>query len=156
MKRSVKRVTLLATLAVAAMGVFASASMAAPAASVSLGGPLSAGLSTSIRAAATRTAYTTTYDAGEYYGEVTCTGKFTVSKKYPAGKEVETCVAASGTLAHMVAGKGQTQFENTGGGFVSGWDSDYKKGEFSETVETHEFTYTVAKSLKKFKIIAIY
>lgn len=155
MKR-IRTISLLVGLALAATGVFASASIAAPSTSGSLGGPLSAGLGASIRAAATKASYTTTYDAPEYYGEVTCTGKFIVSKKYPAGKEVETCVATSGTLAHMVAGKGQTQFENTGGGFVAGWDSDYKKGEFNETVLAESFTFTVAKSLKKFRIVAIY
>ena len=99
----------------------------------------------------TETPFETTYNASEYYGEVKCTGKHVVNRRYPGGRDIETCEATNGgKLAHMVAGKGQTEFENTGGGFVTAWDSDYN------SVETHEFTYSVSKNLKKFKIIAVY
>jgi hypothetical protein len=100
--------------------------------------------------AAERTTYTAEYDASEYYGSVKCTGVHVVSKKFPGGKDIETCETTEGTLAHMKVGKGQTEFENTGGGEVTGWDSD------DGGVETHEFTYAVSKNLKRFRIIAIY
>ncbi|MGO9489995.1 MAG: hypothetical protein ACLQBB_13335 [Solirubrobacteraceae bacterium] len=136
-----KRFTLPCAVVVVALGAFATSATAAP-----VGGRHAA-----VAMASMSTPFTAEYTAGEYYGAVVCTGVHVVNKKYPNGADKETCEAAGGgKLVHMKAGKGQTEFENTGGGEVTGWDSDYNG------VETHEFTYSVAKSLKKFKIIAIY
>jgi hypothetical protein len=50
----------------------------------------------------------------------------------------------------MIAGKGQTQFENSSGGFVGEWASDYNGA------STTNFKYNVPKTLSKFTIVAIY
>lgn len=94
--------------------------------------------------------FTASYDAGEYYGGVTCSGVHTVSAKFLGGKDVETCTTTQGTLAHMKAGDEQTVFENTGGGSTGGWDSDYN-GAY-----TSNFTFSVNRKLTKFTIVAIY
>jgi hypothetical protein len=136
-----RRISLVASLVIAAMALTSSAAVASPG---------SAAHRSVLRTATVRTPFTFTANVSGYYGEVSCTGTRTVNKKYPTGKDVETCEAVSGKLAHMVAGKGQTEFENTEGGKVNGWDSDY------DGKETHNFTYSVSKNLKKFKIVAIY
>jgi hypothetical protein len=100
---------------------------------------------------ATKTSWTARYDASGYYGEVKCTGKTVVNKKYPGGKDIETCEAVTGTLEHMHAGKGQTTFETSEGGTVGEWESDSGDGK-----RTTDFTYSVNSKLTKFKIIAIY
>lgn len=143
-----KRITLMAALGVAAtwMGVLAPAGMAAP----RQGGGARPAAHELLAAPLERTPFETSYDAGEYYGSVKCRGEHVVSKKYPDGKDTETCETLEGTLAHMKAGKDQTEFENTGGGMVAGWDSDFN-GE-----EAREFTYSVTGNLKKFRIVAIY
>ena len=139
-----KRIALVAAVTVAAMAASSSAALAAPATS---GGHGTAALSSIVR---TVTPYTFSENVAEYYGEVTCTGRRIVSAKYPNGKDVETCAAVSGKLAHMVPGKGQTQFENTGGGFVGTWASDY------DGKQTNNYTYSVNAKLTKFHIVAIY
>ena len=98
-----------------------------------------------------RTNYTFAENVSEYYGEVTCHGIHIVSSKYPAGKDIETCEAVSGKLLHMVAGKGQKEFENASGGHVSEWLSDYNRSS-----QTSDYSYSVNKKLTKFKIVAIY
>ena len=143
-----KRISLPAALMVLALGAFAPSALAVPAAK---SGSTRPSFNTKVLVTMTETPFEATYNASEYYGEVKCTGKHVVNRRYPGGRDIETCEAMNGgTLAHMVAGKGQTEFENTSGGFVTAWDSDYN------SVETHEFTYTVSKNLKKFKIIAVY
>ena len=105
-----------------------------------------------VKAAATmKTEWTAEYNAEAYYGAVKCSGKTIVNKKYPGGKEVETCEAVSGTLSHMKAGKEQKAFENSEGGSVSEWESDSGSG-----LRTTNYSYKVNKSLTKFKLIAIY
>ena len=101
--------------------------------------------------ATTKTSWTAQYDAPGYYGEVKCAGKTVVSKKYPGGKDIETCESVTGTLEHMHAGKGQTTFETSEGGSVGEWESDSGDGK-----RTTDFTYSVNSKLTKFKIIAIY
>ena len=99
-----------------------------------------------------KTPFSVTYNAAEYYGEVKCTGKHVVSKKYPEGADVEKCEAVSGTLLHMKVGKGQKLFENSGGGTVGEWESD----DPGDGQRTTNFSYNVPKSLKSFKLVAIY
>jgi hypothetical protein len=143
-----KRISLPAALMVLALGVFAPSALAVPAAT---SGSVKPSIDAKALVTTESTTIETTYDASEYYGEVTCIVKHVVNKRYPEGRDVETCEATNGgKLVHMVAGKGQTEFENTSGGFTTGWDSDFNGK------ETHDFTYTVSKNLKKFKIIAVY
>ena len=142
-----KRISLFATLAVTAaitMGAFASVSTAAPA-----GGR---GASAAARlAAGSRTPYVFNENVSEYYGNVTCKGIHIVNKKYPEGKDIETCKAVSGKLLHMVAGAGQKEFESASGGHVSEWLSDYNRES-----KTTNYSYSVNKKLTRFRIIAIY
>jgi hypothetical protein len=133
-----KRLVILA--AVIAVGIVAPAASADPGAG-----------SAAHRLAGTKTAWTATYNASSYYGEVKCTGKTTVNKKYPGGREVETCETTEGALKHMKAGKGQKAFENSEGGSVAEWESDSGSGK-----RTTEYSYTVNKKLTKFKLIAVY
>jgi hypothetical protein len=140
---SMKRISLFTMLAVVATGVFSSVSSAAPGAAAGLRH------SAALKVAAERTPFTAEYNASEYYGEVKCTGTHIVSNKYPNGADKETCEAVT-ELAHMTAGGGQKEFENTGGGKVATWASDYN------SVETTNFTYKVSKNLKRFHIVAIY
>ena len=133
-----KRMVIVA--AVMAVGIVA------PAASADVGAGSSAH-----RLTATKTSWTAEYDASSYYGSVKCTGKTTVNKKYPGGREVETCETTETTLAHMKAGKGQKAFENSEGGTVAEWESDSGSGK-----KTTEYSYTVYKTLKKFKLVAVY
>jgi hypothetical protein len=143
-----KRISLPAALIVVALGALAPSALAAPAVK---SGSTRPSFNAKALVTTTEMPFDTTYNASEYYGEVKCTGKHVVNRRYPGGRDIETCEAANGgTLVHMVPGKGQTEFENTSGGFVTAWDSDYNN------VETHEFTYTVSKNLKKFKIVAVY
>jgi hypothetical protein len=131
----------IALVAVAVMvGAFASA------ASASIGASGDAH-----RAAATKTSWTTEYNAAGYYGGVKCTGKTTVNSKYKFGKEVETCVTTEGKLSYMKAGKGQKAFENSEAGSVSEWQSDSGTGK-----RTTNYSYKVNKGLTGFKLIAIY
>ncbi len=95
-------------------------------------------------------AFTTTYNASEYYGGVTCTGVHIVSAKFPGGKDAETCTTTEGKLSHMKAGAGQQAFENLSGGFTVGWDSDYNG------VYTSNYTFKVNRKLTKFKLVAVY
>lgn len=140
-----KRVSLFATTAVAAivaLGAFASMSMAAP------------GLHSSIRAATTKTTINVTENPTEFYGEVSCVVKRTVSKKFPGGRDNEKCTAVNGVLANMVAGKGQKEFKGINGNdepfTVAGWDSDFD-GKLASS-----FEYNVASNLKKFTLVAVY
>lgn len=144
-----RRITLTAALGVAAMawmGALAPASMAVP----RQGDGATPAARALLASPPERTSFEASYDASEYYGSVKCKGVHVVSKKYPEGKDTETCEAVEGRLVHMKAGKDQTEFENTGGGMVTGWDSDFNG------VETHEFSYSVTGNLKKFVIVAIY
>lgn len=146
-----KRIALFAVLAVvAAMGLFASASVAAPVAAGGSHASIRAGMTP-----ATKYYFTVIYDASEYYGPVVCSGVRLVNTKYPNGRDTETCesLSATGLLAHMTAGAGQTDFENTGGGFVGEWESDCPA---TPGLKTATFTYKVAANLKKFKIVATY
>ena len=53
----------------------------------------------------------------------------------------------------MIAGAGQTMFENTSGGFVDEWESDCP---CDKGAKTTDFTYKVATSLRSFHIVAVY
>lgn len=128
-RRSLAVALMLAALA--AMGVFASVSMAER----------------------TETPFTAEYNATEYYGPVKCEGVRIVSTHYPNGKDRETCIstAVPPLLTNMVAGKGQTCFKNgVTGNCDGGWYSDFD-GKLSTN-----FKYTAGPRLTKFKIIAIY
>ncbi|HTW43465.1 MAG TPA: hypothetical protein VMD79_14245 [Solirubrobacteraceae bacterium] len=140
--KGISRIGRILACAIALLGVFASVSAAAPA-----GGH--GGVAPDVGKMVTT--WTTRYDASEYYGEVECTGKTIVNKRYPGSKDVEFCHAVTGTLAHMKAGKGQTSFETSSGGFVSEWESDSGDG-----LRTTDFTYKVNKQLTQFKLVAIY
>ena len=132
-----KRIALVVVLV---LGVFASAANADP------------GANTKARTlASTKTEWSTEYDASSYYGAVRCNGKTIVSRKFPGGKDVETCEAVSGPLTNMVAGKDQTSFKESGGGSVGEWESDSGDGK-----RTTDFHYSVNKKLTKFKLVAIY
>jgi len=133
-----KRIALVAV--VVAVGVFTATASASTGA-----------VSDAHRSASSKTFWTAEYTAGEYYGAVKCSGKTVINKKYPFGKETEKCETAEGTLKHMKAGTGQVAFENTGGGFVSEWESDTGNAK-----RTTNYTYKVNKKLTKFTIIAIY
>ena len=133
-----KRIALVAVAVV--VGVFTSAAVA------------STGASTDVhRAATTKTEWTAEYNATGYYGGVKCTGKTTVSKKYPFGIDKETCETTEGTLQNVEAGKGQKTFKNSEGGGVNEWLSDSGDGK-----QTTNYTYSVNKKLTKFKLVAIY
>lgn len=134
-----KRITLLVVAIV--FGAFASVASAHPAATSGA----------AHRDVTTTTTWTKEYDASEYYGSVKCSGKTTVSKKYPGGKESEVCESVGGPFVHMKAGKEQKAFENTSGGFVNEWESDSGSG-----LKTTNYVYSVNKKLTKFKIVAIY
>ncbi len=71
--------------------VFAAAALAVSAGLFTSVASASVGAKSSSKVARTVTEWTATYDASQYYGGVTCTGKTIVSAKYPEGKEVETC-----------------------------------------------------------------
>jgi hypothetical protein len=115
-----------------------------PAASASPG-------SSAAKRAGTSTSWSAEYDASTYYGAVKCTGRTVVNKKYPFGKDIETCESTEGTLKNVVAGSGQKTFENSEGGTVSEWESDSGDGK-----KTTNYSYKVNKKLTKFKLIAIY
>ena len=75
-----------------------------------------------------------------------------VNKKYPGGRESETCVSTEvGGLKRMKVGKGQKAFENEEGGFVNEWESDSGDG-----LKTTNYEYKVNKKLTTFKLVAIY
>jgi hypothetical protein len=131
--------------------VFAAAALAVSAGLFTSVASASVGAKSSSKVARTVTEWTATYDASQYYGGVTCTGKTIVSAKYPEGKEVETCESTELHLTDMQAGKGQTSFKNTSGGSVGEWESDSGSGK-----KTTDFSYSVNKQLTKFKIVAIY
>jgi hypothetical protein len=133
-----KRFTL--PVIVVMFGVFSSVASAKPATG-----------SDGVQASATKTTWTAEYNAESYYGAVKCTGKTFVNKRYPGGKDVEICESVGGTLTHMRAGKHQTAFENSEGGFVNEWESDSGSGE-----RTTNYFYNVNKTLTKFKLVAIY
>ncbi len=131
----------IALVAVAVMvGVFTSAASASPGAS-----------GDAHRAAATRTNWTVEYNASSYYGAVKCTGRTVVNRKYPFGKDSETCETTEGMLQHMKEGAGQKSFENSEGGSVGEWESDSGDGK-----KTTNFSYKVNKKLTKFKLVAIF
>jgi hypothetical protein len=140
MKRGpeMKRIAFPAIVAV--VGVFASAAVASPGAARH-----------GVRPAVVTSEWTSTYDASSYYGGVTCTGKTVVSKKYPGGRDIETCETTEGTLKNMVAGKGQHEFKVEGGGGVNEWESDSGDG-----LKTTDYSYKVNKKLTKFKLVAVY
>ncbi len=131
----------IALIAVAVMvGVFTSSAVA------------STGASTDVhRAATSKTEWTAVYNASGYYGAVKCTGKTVVNKKYPFGKDIETCETTEGTLKHVTAGKEQKTFENSEGGTVGEWESDSGDGKKSTT-----YSYSVNNKLTKFRLVAIY
>jgi len=130
----------IALIAVAVMvGAFASTASASPGAS-----------SNAQRAAATKTTWTATYNASTFYGAVKCTGRTTVSNKYPFGKEVETCETTEGQLKNMKAGKGQKAFVGTETTYEE-WESDSGSGK-----RTTNYSYQVNKKLTKFKLFAMF
>jgi hypothetical protein len=131
----------IALVAVAVMvGVFTSSAMA------------SVGASTDVhRSATSKTEWTAEYNAPGYYGAVKCTGKTVVNKKYPFGKDSETCETTEGKFHDMKAGKEQKTFETSEGGSVGEWESDSGDGKRTTT-----FSYRVNKALTKFKLVAIY
>jgi len=94
--------------------------------------------------------------AGEYYGPVECSGKFIVSKKFPAGKEVEKCVSksASGKFEGLT---GSEEGSGATGGFPfpgsPNWESDDPA---HAGLQTGDFSYKVSPSDTKFRLIAIY
>jgi hypothetical protein len=136
-----KRISLLAAITAAAL---------CSTASVAVASPNGAHGATRI-SAGTKTTFEVEYDASEYYGAVKCTGTDKVSKKFPGGKEVEICLTTEGQLKHVVAGKGQKEFENGEGGKVAEWESDSGSGK-----RTTNYTYNVNSKLTRLKIIAIY
>lgn len=99
---------------------------------------------------ATTNEWKTSYDASSYYGSVQCTGKTIVSKKYPGGRDVETCETTEGTLKRMKAGKEQHAFQSEGGE-VGEWESDSGDG-----LRTTDYSYSVNKKLTKFRLVAVY
>ncbi len=107
------------------------------------------GVFTSV-ASATTTTWTASYDFSAGYGSVSCTGQTVVNKKYPYGKDVETCESTS-KFAHMKAGREQKEFALEGGGSYSEWESDSGSGK-----KTTNYTYSVNKQLTRFKLVAIY
>jgi hypothetical protein len=137
-----RRISLLAAVTAAVIASSASVAVAAPA---------GAHRAATSMAAPTRTPFTAEYNASGYYGAVKCTGTHVVSKKFPGGKDVETCETTEGQLKRMVAGKGQKEFETEGGGHVAEWESDSGSAQ-----KTTNFTYNVNKALTKFKLVAIY
>ncbi|MCW3032053.1 MAG: hypothetical protein QOK19_1276 [Solirubrobacteraceae bacterium] len=137
-----KRISLFAAI---------TAAVIASSASVAVATPPGASRAATRMAAPTKTPFTIEYNASGYYGAVKCTGTHVVSKKFPGGKDVETCETTEGQLKRMVAGKGQKEFETEGGGHVAEWESDSGSAQ-----RTTNFTYNVNKGLTKFKLIAIY
>jgi hypothetical protein len=137
-----RRIALLVAPIVVALGLFASAASAAP-------GTTAKALTT---AGITRevTPFEANYNVPEYYGEVHCLGNHIVSNAFPNGKDIEKCYAVTPPLLHMLAGRGQTQFENSNGEFVTGWNSDYNGA------SAVSFSYNVARNLTKFSLKAIY
>jgi hypothetical protein len=94
--------------------------------------------------------FTATYDATEYYGAVTCTGKHQINpRKFPGSRDVETCKSTE--LTGFI---GLTPNEQRGSGEwfpgASGWNSDYN-GAAAISQE-----YTVSANGKKFHLIAYY
>ncbi len=133
-----KRIAMLA--AMIAAGAFASVASADPGTDAA-----------AHRQAVTRTEWTAEYDAPGYYGDVRCTGKTIVNKKYPGGRDVESCEAVSGTLENVEAGKEQHAFKTSEGGTVGEWESDSGDGK-----RTTDYSYSVNKKLTKFRLVAIY
>ena len=132
-----KRIALLAVTAV--LGVSASAASATPGAT-----------SAAHRAAGVTTTWTAEYNASTFYGAVKCSGKTTVNKKYPNGRDVETCETTEGKFKNMKAGKGQKAFVGTETTYEE-WESDSGSGK-----RTTNYTYSVNAKLTKFKLVAIY
>lgn len=136
-----KRISMAAACAVAALTLLAGTGAASA----------NPGASAQHAKAVTKSEWNAEYDAAAYYGPVKCHGKITTNKKYPGGREVETCEAVGGTLTHMKAGKAQKAFENSEAGFVEEWESDSGSG-----LRTTNYSYKVNNKLTKFKLVAIY
>lgn len=137
-----KRISLFAVAMAAALGTFASTAAAAPS---------GARRAATVTSMITKTPFTAEYNAAAYYGAVKCTGNYVVSKKFPGGKDVETCETTEGQLKRVIAGKAQKEFEAEGGGHVAEWESDSGSG-----LKTTNYSYSVNKGLTKLKIVAIY
>jgi hypothetical protein len=129
---------------VVAFATFSSVASASP-------GAASRGVSPAVAGKTMKTSWTAEYDAASYYGAVKCTGETIVSKKYPGGKDIETCETTETILKRMTPGKGQHAFLTAEGGSVGEWESDSGDGE-----RTTDFSYKVNGARTKFKLIAIY
>ncbi len=162
------RRALFASLAIAALAALGSFSSAASASPASAGGGSSAGRLGKALTKPTSTPFEFTIPLAlvePWYGPVFCKGHHQTNEKkgYPGtetegGRDVEVCKSTTGKpLVGMTPGAtGQTTFTSTTGEVVGGWQSDYFREVKGISVDTSDFTYSVSKSGKSFKIIAYY